>query len=98
MTAATPNLEAAASGRPAAGRRSVDPRGVSVRSIRWLDRRGGLSSRRAERAYARCARLFHGLHTRVVQEAVAQIGTRGVLVEFDEDRDRFLAPDYVPSM
>jgi SAM-dependent methyltransferase len=54
--------------------RTIDPRGAIVRLIRALDQRGGLSSRRAERAYARSARLFRGLHVRVLADTVGLIG------------------------
>lgn len=80
MSAAIPDVDTRASGGSAVGRRTVDPRGPIVRSIRWLDRRGGLSSKRAERAYARCARLFGGLHARVVDDTVALLDTRHALV------------------
>lgn len=59
---------------------SLDPRGAIVRVIRALDRRGGLSSRRAERAYARSARLFRGLHARVLAETVDLVGDRAATV------------------
>jgi len=79
MSAGTSDLKAPASRRPAVGR-AIDPRGPIVRGIRWLDRRGGLSSRRAERAYAGSARLFVRLHTRAVDDAVALIADRHALI------------------
>ena len=59
---------------------TIDPRGAIVRAIRALDRRGGLSSRHGERAYARCAGLFRGLHERVVEDAVSLIGVRAATI------------------
>jgi SAM-dependent methyltransferase len=58
----------------------LDPRGGIVRVIRALDRRGGLSSRRAERAYARSACLFRGLHARVLADTIDLIGDRAATV------------------
>ena len=59
---------------------SLDRRGAIVRIIRALDRRGGLSSRRAERAYARSARLFRGLQARVLADTVELIGDRAATI------------------
>lgn len=56
------------------------PRGVLVRGIRRLDQRGGLASRRGTRAYARAARLFAGLHRRVVLDAAAAVGDGTVTI------------------
>lgn len=47
----------------------VARRGVLVRAVRWLDRRGGWASRRGERVYAGATRLFGGLHRRVAADA-----------------------------
>lgn len=49
-------------------------RDLVVRAIRALDRRGGLSSRRAERAYGAMSRVFSGLHRRVALDAASMPG------------------------
>jgi SAM-dependent methyltransferase len=46
-------------------------RGVAVRAIRELDRRGGLAAARGERAYAGIAPVFGRLHARAVADAAA---------------------------
>ncbi|HEY3336323.1 MAG TPA: class I SAM-dependent methyltransferase [Candidatus Limnocylindrales bacterium] len=50
-------------------------RDLIVRVVRWLDRRGGITSRRGEDAYAAASGLFAGIHHRVVADAA----TRGAL-------------------
>jgi SAM-dependent methyltransferase len=50
-------------------------RDLVVRAIRWLDRRGGITSRRGEEAYAAASGLFAGVHRRVAADAVARGAT-----------------------
>lgn len=47
-------------------------RDLVVRVIRWLDRRGGITSRRGEEAYASATGLFAGVHRRVAADAAAR--------------------------
>jgi ubiquinone/menaquinone biosynthesis C-methylase UbiE len=54
----------------------VARRDLLVRTVRGLDRRGGLASRRGERAYAGASRLFAGLHRRVARDIAAVVGER----------------------
>jgi len=49
-------------------------RNLVVRSIRALDRRGGLFSRRGERVYSVAEGLFTGLHRRAAADAARLIG------------------------
>jgi SAM-dependent methyltransferase len=44
-------------------------RDIVVRAIRWLDRRGGITSRRGEEAYAAAAGMFAGVHERAAADA-----------------------------
>ena len=53
-------------------------RDLAVRAIRWLDRRGGITSRRGEEAYAAATGLFAGVHRRVAVDAAA-VGARSIV-------------------
>jgi SAM-dependent methyltransferase len=53
-------------------------RGLAVRAIRLLDRRGGFASRYAERAYAAATGIFGGVHRRVAADAAAT-GARSIV-------------------
>ncbi|MHB8959979.1 MAG: class I SAM-dependent methyltransferase [Candidatus Limnocylindrales bacterium] len=55
--------------------------GLAVRAIRSLDRRGGLSSSRAERAYAGVAGVFGALHRRAAFDVRAAVsaGARDIV-------------------
>ncbi len=55
-------------------------RGLMVRGIRAIDQRGGLATRRGERAYGSVAPLFAGLHRHVVDDVVSIVGNRPAVV------------------
>lgn len=62
-------------------RLAVLRRGIVVRLIRSIDRRGGLFSPRAASAYAAGApRLFRGLYRRAADDIVAAIGDRAATI------------------
>ncbi len=58
--------------------------GVAVRAVRALDRHGGFSVRRGQRAYAAVApRLVGALHRRILADGVAWAADRPALVVVD---------------
>jgi ubiquinone/menaquinone biosynthesis C-methylase UbiE len=67
-------------------------RDLAVRTIRALDRRGGLFTRRAQGVYGGAARIFGGLHRRVARDAAARIGnSRATVIDIGSGPGDLLA-------